>query len=170
MNKVLATLQRTGRGLMGALDPLSKLAQVIAVVIAGIWTFHIQDITGASELNPEMWVSAQSLAYGKDMRLLTVHVREKNVGKVPVSFGPHALTLVVKKVPDSLPSGYVDIDRQPALFTVKNLLKDETYLGVGAEFQDVAEFVVPLGTYDVEASLLLPDGDVVGDVAIQKVD
>jgi hypothetical protein len=170
MRNALATLQRTGRGLIGALDPLSKLAQVTAVVIAGIWTFHIQEITGADDPNPELWVSTQSLAYGKDMRLLTVHVREKNVGKVPVHFGANALTLIVKKIPDSLPSGYVDVERQPALFTLKNLLKDDTYLGVGAEFQDVAQFVVPLGTYDVEASLLLSDGDVVGDVAIQRVE
>jgi hypothetical protein len=101
---------------------------------------------------------------------LLVRVREKNVGKVPVTYGAKALTLVVKRVPDSLAAGYVDMDRQPALFTVKNLLKDETILGAGTEFDDVAPFVVPLGTYDIEASLLLSDGDMVGDIAIQKVE
>jgi hypothetical protein len=166
----LATLQCIGRGLAGALDPLSKVAQIGAVVIAAIWTFHMQAITGENEQNPEVWVAAQAIAYGKDTRLLLVRVREKNVGKVPVTFGANALTLVIKRVPDSLPSGYVDMDRHPALFTLKNLLKDETYLGAGAEFQDAAQFVVPVGTYDIEASLLLSDGDTVGDMVIQKVE
>jgi hypothetical protein len=100
MRKALVLLQDIGRGLVGALDPLSKLAQVIAVVVAGIWTFHIQQITGENELNPEVNLSTQPFAYGKDTRLLTVRVREKNVGKVPVTFGANALTLIVKKVPD----------------------------------------------------------------------
>jgi hypothetical protein len=84
MSKALVILQRAGRGFVVSLDPLSKLAQIVAVVIAGVWTYHLRTITGTGEQNPEVWVSAQALTYGKDTRLLSVHSAFA-VGPVPAT-------------------------------------------------------------------------------------
>src|SRR5260370_40491590 len=118
----LPTWKQTGTAIANALDPLSKLAQIIAIVMAGIWAYRMHLLTGEEDIDPEVWVSTQTVAYSKDARLLVVHIREKNGGKVPVTVEPAALTLTVKKVPDSLAPGYVKMDSQPALFEEKHLL------------------------------------------------
>lgn len=154
-----------------ALDPLSKLAQIIAVAIAGFWSYHIHRITGEADIDPELGVSTQVIAYSQGARLLVVHLREKNVGKVPLDLRPDALTLTVKKVPDSLTPGYVKMGSQPTLFEEKHLWRDDApYISPGTEQKDVAAFVVAPGTYTVNASVSLPDGDIVSQVAFQKVD
>jgi hypothetical protein len=166
-------LKHAGSSLGKSLDPLSKAAQIVAVVIAGYWTYHIYLITGAEDFAPEVWVSTQAVPYSKDARLLNVHIREKNVGKVPVTIGRDDLTLRVKKVPDSLPSGFVNMDGQPALFEERHLLRrydDGLYISPGTEAEDVAQFVVVPGMYTVEANFLLSDGDNVSDIAFQRVD
>ena len=173
MTTKVSVLKRLGSAISGALDPLSKVAQVVAVVIAGIWTFHLHEITGEGEYNPEVWVSTEVSTYNTDTRLLVVRVREKNVGKVAVELGPKALSLVVKKIPESVTKGFIDMDKQPAVFEARNLFKryDEgAYMGPGSEFEDVAQFVVPPGLYNVEATLSLADGDAVNDVAFRKVE
>jgi hypothetical protein len=157
----------------GSLEPLSKLAQVVAVVIAGIWTYHLRESTGEAELNPELWVSAESVAYDHDLRLLIVRIREKNVGKVPISLSADALSLSVKRIPEGLKQGFLDMDKQPPVFNRKRLLKqyeEGDYLGVGAEFEDVAELLVTPGLYHIEGILDLPDRDYVNDVAVVRVE
>lgn len=173
METRLAELKYLADVVVSALDPLSKAAQVVAVVIAGIWTFHLHEITGEGEYNPEVWVSTEISAYSKDARLLVVHIREKNVGKVAVELGPKALSLAVKKIPESVSKGFIDMDKQPTVLEVRDLFKRYdrgTYMGPGSEFEDVAQFVVPPGLYNVEATLSLADGDTVNDVAFRKVE
>jgi hypothetical protein len=113
------------------------------------------------------------VAYSQDARLLVVHIREKNVGKVSLLINRDALTLTVKKVPDSLAPGFVKMESQPTLFEEKHLLSrygEGLEIGPGAEQEDMAEFVVAPGMYVVEASFLLPDGDTAGQIAFQRVD
>jgi hypothetical protein len=83
-----------GSRLRDSLDPLSKMATIGAVVIAGIWTYHLHQITGEEEINPEIWVSAQTFSYSNDARFLLVRIRRKNVGKVPIDLDAHALSLM----------------------------------------------------------------------------
>jgi hypothetical protein len=159
--------------LRNGLDPLSKLATIVAVVIAGIWTYHLHQITGESEINPEVSVSTEVFAYSQDARLLTVHVHEKNIGRVPVLLGSDALSLIVKRVPDGLKVGYVDMDKEPPTYEEKDIFKrytDGVELGASSEFQDVSEFVVRPGLYHIEATLALPDGDTVNDATVQRVE
>jgi hypothetical protein len=167
------TWKRARVAVVESLDPLSKLAQIAAVVIAGVWAYRSHMLSGEDDLVPEVFVSTQVVAYSEDKRLLVVHIQEKNVGKVPIKIDRDALTLTVKKIPQSLGPGYVKIDGQPALFQEKHMLRryDEgLYLSPGTEQHDVAEFVVLPGIYSVEAVFSLPDGDTIGDSAFQRVD
>ena len=40
-----------------AIDPLSKLAQITAIVIAGIWAYRMHLLPGDEDLIPEVFVS-----------------------------------------------------------------------------------------------------------------
>ena len=154
------------------LDGASKVAAIVAVIMAGIWTYYIADITGETELNPEVWVHTQVVPYSRDTRLLVARVNEKNMGKVPVELGPDALVVTVKRVPDSLPTGSIDLDKQPIAYQRTGIFKrydGGIYLEAGMQLEDLAEFVVPPGLYQIEANLALPDGDIVNDMTIQEV-
>jgi hypothetical protein len=155
-----------------AIDPLSKVAQIAAVVIAGIWAYRTHVLSGEEDLVPEVWVSAQVAAYSQVARLLVVHIRERNVGKVPLELKPDAMILTVKRVPDSHAPGYINMDKQPVLFEEKRLLggEDGPYISPGAEQEDVVAFVVAPGTYGIEAKFSLSDGDTASHNAFQKVD
>lgn len=169
----LTIWKQAGRSFTNAIDPLFKFAQVTAVAIAGFWTYHLHQLTGTEDIDPEVWVSTQAGPYSKDARLLVVRIREKNVGKVPVLVNRDALTLTVKRIPDTLTSGYVKMDGQPTLFEEKQLLRrygDGLYLSPGTEGEDMAEFVVAPGMYTVEATFLLTDGDTVSHAAFQRVE
>jgi len=174
MNVRFVWLKQTVATLRDWLDPLSKVATIVAVVIAGIWTYHIHTITGESEGNPELAVSTQMFDYSNDQKILLVRIRERNVGKVPILLDPNALHLTVTRVPNGLKLGYIDIHKQPATYEQRAFLAryDEgDDLEPGAELRDIAEFVVPSGPglYHIEAALTLPDGDLVNDETLQSV-
>jgi hypothetical protein len=136
-------------------------------------TYHIFDITAAGEINPEVWVSAQTFPYSKDARLLSVRIREKNPGKVRIELEPNALSLTVKKIPDGLKPGYVDIDEQPAVLKQNALFErygEGVELEPGVEFEDVAEFVIEPGLYHIEATLALPECETVNSIAVHRVE
>src|SRR5882757_4127121 len=139
------------------LEPLSKVAQLGAVAIAWFWTYHIYQITGAGEVNPELWVSAHTFSYSKDARFLLVSIREKNVGKVPISLKRDALSVTIRGVPETLKYGSVDMHKQKPLIEVQVFKRygNGVELSPGAKYEDVAEFVVEPRLYHVEATLAL---------------
>lgn len=161
--------------LLSWLEPLSKLAQVVAVVIAGWWAWHLHETTSEAEEHVEVRVSTEVVNYHKTDQLLVVHIREKNVGKVPVHLKPDALLLTVKKIPESFAIGYIDTDTVvPVLFEVRDIFKrygKEVWLDAGVEFQDVATFVVKPGLYHTEAKIILGEKeDWVNGIAVTRVE
>lgn len=155
-----------------ALDPLSKVAQILAVAIAGYWTWHLHDITGEADINPQVGVSAEAFENNKETRLLAVHVTEKNVGKVPIHLDGNALTVQIKKIPENVAAGYIDVDKQPVQFEKKDFLKryeEETEIDAGTEFEEVEYFAVPPGLYRIEATVLLGENDSVNGFATVDV-
>ncbi len=170
--KIWSRIQGAGSLGVRALDPLSKAAQVGALVIAAVWTYHVRQVTGEDEINPELRVSSQVAAYNQNTRLLSVRVSQKNVGKVPVYADRNGLALVIKRIPDGQAVGYLDMEKQPVLF--KNAMfkryDDGVELSPGAEYEDVSQFVVAPGTYYVEAPLSLPEEEEVNGVVVQRVE
>jgi hypothetical protein len=167
-------LRRAGTNVVASFEPLSKLAQIVAIVIAGFWSYHIYQTTEEGDVNPEVSVSAEAFPYSKDARFMVVRIREKNVGKVPIYLDSKSLSVTIKLVPDALKSGYVDLDRQKPTFETKDLFarygEDGVELSAGVELEDVAEFVVAPGLYHIEANLDIPDDDSVNAFAVLRVE
>jgi hypothetical protein len=140
---------------------ISTIVQVIAVCIAGYWTYHLHVVTGETDENVNVSVEATSLPYSKAQRLLIVHFRPKNVGKVPVTYDKEDdARVVVKQIPDDHAAGAVDLDKLPVAYERRNLFAryGEPYeIDPGIEFDELATFVVPPGTYHVEGIIGSPN-------------
>ena len=140
---------------------ISTVVQVIAVCIAGYWTYHIHVVTGETDENVNVTIEATSLPYSKAQRLLIVHMRPKNVGKVPVTYKKNDdARVVVKLIPDDHTADAVDVDKLPVAFEKKDLFGrygDRYEIDPGIEFDEVATFVVQPGTYYVESIIGTPN-------------
>jgi hypothetical protein len=158
---------------------VSTVVQVIALAIAGFWTYHLHLVTSESEQNPNLTMSISVLPYTEGDRLLTIHVKPKNVGKVPIVIrqgdeSRGGMWVRIKRLPASAKNGPVDTDALPVLFEKPGMLKrylhnGETYeLDPGVEFDELATFVVPVGKYHIESEIDYPSVDV-GDQEIISV-
>lgn len=83
------------------IDLAFKLVSLIAIPIGGWWAFHNFSITDTDKWNPKIAVSAEVLPYDAQSSLLVVHVKPKNIGKVPINLyggnnGDISLTRVSK--------------------------------------------------------------------------
>jgi hypothetical protein len=160
------------------LQAVSAAAQVVAVIIGGYWVYHIHNVTGETDENINVTVEATSLPYSSAQRFLVVHVRPKNVGKVPVTFKkPDDLRVIVKRIPDALGAGTADVDALPVTVEKEHMLSrpsygDEYELDPGVEFDEVAAFVVVPGTYYIEAELQQKVGldDTYGDQTVVRIE
>jgi hypothetical protein len=153
---------------------ISTIVQVIAVCIAGYWTYHLHVVTGETDENVNVSVEATSLPYySKAQRLLIVHMRPKNVGKVPVTYNKNDdARVVVKLIPDDHPAGAVDMDKLPVAYEKKDLFGrygDEYEIDPGIEYDEVITFVVPPGTYHVEGVIGQAD-ETIGDQAVIRIE
>jgi len=122
------------------------VAQIVAVAIAGFWTYHIYQITGEGEVNPEYGVFAQTFSYSR-MRARCWYPSARECRQSSVSLDSDALSLTVKKIPESLKSGPVDMDKEAPMFDVKAFkgYEDGVELNREQRYEDVAEFIVEPG-------------------------
>ena len=153
-------------------DPWSKWATVIAVVIGGTWAwwnFHIADSTSS---NAEIGVSAEVLDYGKDTRLLVVHLTPKNIGKVPIEVTGDGLSIAVTKLPADAKVGRMEVDKLKPDYTAPHI--ERKYGGYtlepGVELDETETFVVPSdAAYLVEGEMDLGDDWTVGKSMVIRV-
>lgn len=84
-----------------------------------------------------------------------MHIKSKNVGKVPIEAGKDGLTLTVRRLPVGLNDGFADMEKSSVVFKGKiDLMK--IYGGYtiepGAEQEDMGTFILPNGgTYILDA-------------------
>jgi hypothetical protein len=141
MHIELPSLQATKDGL----DVIFKIASIVAVLAGGWWTWHIYSLSDAGYSAVEVAVTAESVHYGKDTRLLIIHVKPRNVGKVPINAGKDGLVLTVRKIANDLPSGHVK-DDMPPLFHGDIVKEYDGYeLEPGVGYDEVHSFVVEKG-------------------------
>ncbi|WP_230948988.1 hypothetical protein, partial [Burkholderia vietnamiensis] len=127
---------------------------------------------GASELNPNVTIDATVLPYSESRRLLIVHLRPKNVGKVPVDLSDGEMWVKVRQIPDKIGDGPINFDKLPVTFQKTDMLqryKGGYEIDPGVEFDEIATFVVQPGKYHVEGEAGWPDGDDVGDQTVVNV-
>lgn len=135
-------------------------ASLIALPVAGWWAYHNFSVEDTHETNPNISVSADVLPYDDDRRLLVVHVRPKNAGKVPIELDGGKkgdIDVEVKVLPPKLPNGHLDPDKLPVKFPASNIVsgyKGGYVMEPGIDYDEIETFVVPKGaTYIVRAEM-----------------
>ena len=121
---------------------------ILSIPIGGWWAYHNFRITATPEWNPSISVSAEVLPYdGK--KLVVVHVRPKNIGKVPITlFGKDNgdISVTLKAMPVTHAAGRILDKELSAVDEIKSLVAEndgEYGLQPGVEYDDVQYFVVP---------------------------
>ena len=138
-------------------DFVLKVCSIVAILAAGAWAFFQFRVTGTTESNIQLTVSTEVLPYGEGTRLLVVHAKPKNLGKVPVEIKKTSFPLVVRAVPSTEKAGPIFLSKLPESFKIDILQRfPEGYLlEPGVEYDEIFPVVVPLGLYSAEATLNL---------------
>ncbi|KVN23892.1 hypothetical protein WJ63_19340 [Burkholderia pyrrocinia] len=141
-------------------------ASLIAIPIAGWWAYHNFSVEDTHEVNPNISVSADVLPYDDDRRLLVVHVRPKNAGKVPIELGGGKrgdIDVEVKVLPPKLANGHLDLGKVPVSFPARNIVsryEGGYVMEPGIDYDEIETFVVPKrATYIVRAEMDHYDDD-----------
>ncbi|MBV8379429.1 MAG: hypothetical protein JO369_01515 [Paucibacter sp.] len=136
-------------------DLVLKVCSIVAILVAGAWAFFQFQVAGTTAENIQLTVSAEVLPYGEGTRLLIVHAKPKNIGKVPVEITKGGFPAIVRTLPSTVKSGPVVLANQPESFKVDVLKRfpDGYRLEPGVEYDELFPVVVPIGPYSAEASL-----------------
>ncbi|MFM0072057.1 hypothetical protein PQQ86_12870 [Paraburkholderia sediminicola] len=155
-------------------------ASLVAIPVGGWWVYSNFTAEDTHEVNPNIRVTAEVQPYDDTRRLLMVHVKPKNLGKVPIELDGGKkgdIDVLVKAFPAGLANGRVDYDKLPRLFPAYHIVskyEDGYVMEPGIDYDEVETFVVPKGTtYLVNAEMNhyddTPD-DEVDDSVVVKVD
>jgi hypothetical protein len=154
-------------------DLILKCLSIVAIVVAGWWALYQFRLTETAAYNVQIAVSAESQAYGNDLRLLLIHVRPKNIGKVLVTPGKLGLVVTVRSIPERLKSGVVDLEELPVFYTgdLMNRFPDGYDLEPGVEYDEVLALIVPKGKmFSIKAILDLGDDTEVDHTTVTRVE
>lgn len=125
---------------------------LIAIPVAGWWAYHNFTVEDTHERNPNISVSADVLPYDDDHRLLVVHIRPKNVGKVPIELNGGKkgdIDVAIKALPSKLSNGYIDFEKLPPQFPILHIVsnfKGGYVLEPGIDYDEVETYVVKNNT------------------------
>ncbi len=160
---------------------------IVSIPVGGWWAYHNFSITDEGEWNPVISISAEVLPYDGN-ELLVVHVRPKNIGKVPVKlFGKNKgdISVSLAELPSGHTIGRIQDDELKVINKIESLVAEnsgEYGLEPGVEYDDVQYFIVPepkpktTKYYVVSTELSWPnvgnpaDGYVVAASTVVKVD
>lgn len=152
------------------IDLVLKVMSIIAIIAAGAWAYYQFSMSGTNEINVQIAVTMDTLQYTNDNRLLLIHARPKNIGKVPVI--PQHLTVIVRRFPSDLKSGSIDLEKLEQVYTTDVLKKypDGYDMELGVEYDEVIALVVPKGIYSASVEMDFGDNTGVDHTTITKVE
>ncbi len=152
-------------------DLILKVMSIAAIIAAGAWAYYQFRLTDTDASNIQLTVSTEVLKYSDDNRLLLIHVRPKNIGKVPVL--PQHLNVTVRDLPGDLKPGSVELEKLKERYKtdVLDRFNGGGYeLEPGVEYDEVVTIIVPKGMYSVSAEMDLGDDYEVDQTGITKVE
>jgi hypothetical protein len=150
-----------------------KLLTMVAILVGGYWAYYKFRVTDEAEISAVVAVSAEVLPYSRESCLLLLHVRPKNIGNVPISFGNKGFVVTVRSVPAGSNPGALDLDAQPKFYETDILQRfpDGYDLEPRADYDELVALVVPKGSmFSAKAVLNLPDGTEVDHTAVVRAD
>lgn len=154
-------------------DFILKVVSIIGIVLGGYWAVYQFRITGTSDNNIEIGVSTDVVNYSKDLRLLVIHVKPKNIGKVPVYSGKEGIVVTVRKITENQSAGDLNLDKLTVICKNNLLAKyhDNDYLlEPGVQYNEIKTLLVPAGIYSISAEMDLGDEYEIDDTAIVRVE
>lgn len=154
-------------------DLILKCVSTIAIIVGGTWALYQYQIMETSADNVQITVTTESQPYGSDSRLLLIHAKPKNIGKVLVSAGKSGFLVSVRAIPENLKQGVVALDNLPMLYKGDILKKfpDGYELEPGVEYDEVLALVVPKGKlFAVKATFDLGDNAEVDHTTVARVE
>lgn len=155
-------------------DLVLKVLSSAAIVAAGAWALYQWRTTDSDADNIQVDVSIDVQPYTDALRLLVVHARAKNIGKVGVGLEGRGFVISVRALPGSLKVGAVDLEAVPALAEtdiVKERYPDGYILEPGIQHDEVFAVVVGRGaTYAAQAVIDLGDDTQEDGTAVVRVD
>lgn len=163
--KFMECLQKHLKEWGGALLPW---VTIVSIYVGGWWAYHNFSITDTAAWNPEIRVSAEVLPYDANSSLLVVHVKPRNIGKVPIELYGGVkggdISVEVSSMPSKHGLGRIRDSELAKVEEIQSLVKEnngEYTLEPGVEYDDLQYFVVPKGRlYVVDAQLDWPyEGD-----------
>ncbi len=137
---------------------------IVSIFVGGWWAYHNFSITDTAEWNPEIRISVEVLPYDSNSSLLVVHVKPKNIGKVPIAlYGGDKggdISVEVSSIPSKHDTGRINESELTKVEEIKSLVENnngEYSLEPGVEYDDLQYFVVPKGRlYVINAQLEWP--------------
>jgi hypothetical protein len=154
-------------------DFLLKVLTMLAILAGGAWGFYQFWIADTIASNIQLAVSSESQPYSADSRLLLIHIKPKNIGKVRVSPGKSGLRVSIRSIPSGEKAGILDLEKLPEFYNT-DLMKrfpDGYELEPGVEYDEVLALVVPKGSmYAVKAVLDLDDNTEVDHTAVARIE
>jgi hypothetical protein len=151
-------------------DLVFKILSCAAIIVAGFWAYYQFKILRTSQSNIEVTVTTEVLTFSAELRMLAIHARAKNIGKVAVKPSKGGFIVTVRHIPPELQPGPVDLKSMKQVLNVK-VLNDADLLEPGVEYDEVRALIVSGGTmYAVRAEMDLGDDEEVDATAIVRVD
>jgi hypothetical protein len=152
------------------IDVVLKVMSIAAIIAAGAWAYYQFRLADTDASNIQMSVTTEVLKYSGDNRLLMIHVRPKNIGKVMVA--PRHLAVTVRDLPVDLKPGAVDLDKLKERYKADIL---DRFMGgyemePGVEYDEVVTMIVPTGMYSVGAEMDLGDDYEVDHTTVARVE
>lgn len=121
---------------------------IISIPVGGWWAYHNFSITDTDAWNPEVSVAAEVLPYN-EKELIVVHVRPKNIGKVPIRLLGESkgdISVSLGELPTNHAIGRINDSEITDITEIKSLVSEnsgEYDLEPGVEYDDVQYFVAP---------------------------
>lgn len=141
-------------------DLLLTVVSLIAIPATGWWAYHNFSVEDTHEANPNISVTAEVMPYDDERRLLVVHIRPRNLGKVPIELlgGTRGdISVDIKALPSKSPNGYLDLEGVPVTFAAHNIVSGFNggyVMEPGIDYDEIKTFVVPRGvTYVIRAEM-----------------
>lgn len=153
-------------------DLLLKALSIFAILVGAGWGLYQFQITETTASNIQLTVSSESQPYSADSRLLLIHIRPKNIGKVLVTAGKEGLLVTVRSIPRGEKNGMLDLEKLPEFYKI-DLMKrfqDGYDLEPGVEYDEVVALIAPKGSmYAIKATLDLGGNTEVDHTAITYI-
>lgn len=153
-------------------DLVLKGVSIAAIIAGGVWAIYQFKITDSDASNIQLTVTTKVLPYSKDKKILLVHARPKNIGKVSVE--PKHFWLTVNDIPSGMPAGAIDLKKLKERYKT-DILKgfpDGYELEPGVEYDEVVALIVPddKSLYSVTGEIDLDEKNEIDHTAVVRVE